>query len=157
MRNLTHWFPKITVFGMMILLTGVSCRQNLKSDLPIASLRMGHHEVQVEIANRNSTRMSGLMFRKEMGKDNGMLFVFADSAPRAFWMKNTYIPLSIAFFDEKGKILNILEMPPQTEENFSSKGSARFALEMNSHWFEKNGIKVGDIIEDLLKAPKSED
>jgi uncharacterized protein len=157
MRKMTNCFSKFLVLGLVLFLTGVSCRQNLKSDLPVVALKIGQQEVQVEVANKNSTRMSGLMFRKEMGADNGMLFVFPNSAPRAFWMKNTYLPLSIAFLDEKGMILNILEMPPQTEDNFSSRGSAKFALEMNSRWFERKGIKPGTLVEDVLRVPKAED
>jgi uncharacterized membrane protein (UPF0127 family) len=93
------------------------------------------------------------MYRRELAEDNGMLFIFPDSARRAFWMKNTLIPLSIAFIDEKGVIENILEMPPETEQNFLSKGPAKFVLEMNSGWFVKRGVKPGDLVPDVLKAP----
>jgi len=129
----------------------------IKSDLPVADLKMGKSEIYVEVANKDVTREAGLMFRRKLEWDNGMLFVFNDSAVRYFWMKNTFIPLSIAFIDDQGKILNILEMPPQTEQTFPSAGPAKYALEMNSGWFAKEGIKPGDVIQGLVEAPKSQD
>jgi uncharacterized membrane protein (UPF0127 family) len=139
-----------------ILLFGFSCRHVIKSDLPTTSLKLGSHEIFVEVANKDATREAGLMFRHEMDWENGMLFVFDDSAQRYFWMKNTLIPLSIAFMDEKGAILNILEMPPQTEQTFPSNGPAKFALEMNAGWFTQNGLKAGDLVVGVLTAPKAE-
>lgn len=140
-----------------ILLSGFKCDQKLKTDLPVVPLKIGNQQILVEVANKPATREAGLMFRKEMDQDVGMLFVFSDYQQRAFWMKNTVIPLSIAFADEKGIILNILEMPPETEENFYSKGLAKFALEMNAAWFAKHGIKEGDLIEGALTAPKGDE
>ena len=140
-----------------IFLFGFSCHQTIKTDLPTTSLRLGDKEIVVEVANKPATRSAGLMFRKEMDIDNGMLFVFPDSAPRSFWMKNTMIPLSIAFIDEKGIVLNILEMPPETENSFFSRGSAKFALEMNSGWFDRNKIKPGDAIVGVLSSPKAQE
>src|SRR5258708_2382448 len=148
---------KLLVPLFFIFLTGFECARSLKSDLPIVPLKINDQQILVEVANKPATRSAGLMFRKEMDQNVGMLFVFPDSEPRAFWMKNTFIPLSIAFADENGKILNILEMPPQTEENFSSKGPAKFALEMNAAWFAKHGIGAGDSIEGALNAPKGDE
>ena len=121
--------------------------------MPVFTLHMGGREVQVEVANKPATRFSGLMYRRELDEDTGMLFIFPDSARRAFWMKNTLIPLSVAFIDEKGVIENILEMPPETEQNFLSNGPAKFVLEMNTGWYTKRGVKPGDSILDVLKAP----
>jgi uncharacterized protein len=145
------------LFFATITLFGFSCNHVIKSDLPTTSLKLGKHEIFVEVANQEATRETGLMFRHEMDWDNGMLFVFDDSAQRYFWMKNTLIPLSIAFIDDKGTILNILEMPPQTEQTFPSYGPAKFALEMNAGWFTKNGLKAGDVVEGVLTAPKPTD
>jgi len=153
MRPIDRHWVKVILLVSAVFLGGASCRKTLKSDLPVMTLHMGGREVQVEIANKPATRFSGLMYRRELGEDNGMLFVFPDSARRAFWMKNTLIPLSVAFIDEKGVIENILEMPPQTEENFLSKGPAKFVLEMNSEWYAKRGVKPGDSLPDVLKAP----
>ncbi len=140
----------------MVVLFGFSCRHVLKSDLPVSSLKLNGHEIFVEVANQEATRETGLMFRQRMDWDNGMLFVFDDTAQRYFWMKNTVIPLSIAFMDEKGVVLNTLEMPPQTEQTFPSNGPAKFALEMNAGWFTQNGLKAGDLVEGVLGAPKAE-
>lgn len=147
-------FLKIMALIFFIFLSGFRCDQNLKSDLPVVSLKIDNQQILVEVANKPATRSAGLMFRQKMDQDVGMLFVFPNSEQRAFWMKNTFIPLSIAFADEKGTILNILEMPPQTEESFFSKGPAKFALEMNATWFAKHGIRTGDSINGLLSAPK---
>lgn len=140
-----------------LLLQGFSCQSKPKSDLPVVPLKVDGHAIWVEVADKEATRSSGLMFRQEMDWDNGMLFVFPDSAQRYFWMKNTVIPLSIAFMDDKGRILNVLEMPPQTEKTFPSQGPARFALEMNSGWFFKAGVKAGDVVEGVLSAPQAQD
>lgn len=137
------------------LLGGSSCHPKPKSDLPVVSLKMDGHEVWVEVANTEATRSSGLMFRQQMDWNNGMLFVFPDSQTRAFWMKNTLIPLSIAFMDEKGTILNVAEMIPQNEESIWSKGPAKYALEMNGGWFTKESVKAGDVVEGVLTAPQA--
>jgi hypothetical protein len=145
------------LFAFAVSLTGFSCKPSLKSDMPVVPLKVDGHEVWAEVANKEATRSSGLMFRRELDWDNGMLFVFKDSATRAFWMKNTMIPLSIAFMDEKGTILNISEMSPQDLTSIWSNGPARYALEMNAGWFTKEGIKPGDTAEGVLKAPKAQD
>jgi uncharacterized membrane protein (UPF0127 family) len=155
-KNLIQLLKVFVIYGVL-LLSMDGCHQGLKSDLPVILLKIKNHEIHVEVANRRATQMAGLMFRKHMDSDNGMLFVFSDSQQRSFWMKNTLIPLSIAYLDEKGVIINVLEMPPQTEETFLSKGPAKFALEMNSGWFENNSLKAGDIVEGVLNAPKAED
>ena len=136
-----------------VLLGGLSCHQKFNSELPVIELSLNGRRIVAEVANTIPTLSAGLMFRTEMGENNGMLFVFKDSEKRAFWMKNTLIPLSIAFIDAKGKIENIAEMPPKTERLFYSDGPARFALEMNAGWFGKNGLKSGDFVEGVLKAP----
>ena len=147
----------VLLMPVLMALLGFSCHSPIKSDLPVSLLKVDGHEIWVEVANKEATRSSGLMFRTHLDQDNGMLFVFSDTAVRAFWMKNTLIPLSIAFMDEKGVILNTEEMTPQNLQNTWSKGPARFALEMNAGWFTKNGVKAGDSVEGVLGAPKAED
>jgi uncharacterized membrane protein (UPF0127 family) len=134
-------------------LGNLSCHKVVHSDLPQNQLKVDGKEITVEIANQVITRETGLMFRRDMPTDHGMLFVFPDTAPRYFWMKNTYIPLSIAFLDEKGVVLNVLEMPPLTESSFPSQGPAKYAIEMNKDWFESNGVKAGDKVEGLGAVP----
>ena len=141
----------------MLGLFGFTCNKAPESGLPIAPLTINGHQVLAEIAAQPATRTAGLMFRQQLAQDGGMLFLFPDNTPRAFWMKNTFIPLGIAFLDEKGDILNILEMPPQTEKNFFSQGPAKFALEVNSGWFEKRGIKAGDVVSGVMNVPAPKD
>jgi hypothetical protein len=106
-----------------------------------------------EVADEEAARETGLKFRKSLGHNEGMLFVFADSQPRNFWMKDTPIPLSIAFLDGQGAILNLEEMEPNTETFHSSTGPAQYALEMNKGWFTAHGAQPGDRIPGVLDAP----
>jgi len=129
----------------------------VKSGLPTTRLTIDGNNIAAEVANTESTRMAGLMFRRDLGVDNGMLFVFPDAKLRAFWMKNTLIPLSIAFINDKGVIVNELEMPPQTEQTFMSDGPAQYALEMNAGWFTKRGIKPGDMVLGATTAPSAKE
>lgn len=99
----------------------------------------------VEIANNDELRRKGLMFRNKLGNNRGMIFVFPDSELRSFWMKNTYIPLDIAFISASGTIINILPMKPlDTVPRYNSTRPAMYALEVNQGWFQKNNIRVGD-------------
>ncbi len=125
-------------------------------ELPVMELTAGFHRIEAEVAANNPDRMQGLMHRKAMPQQHGMLFVFPSSAPHCFWMKNTLIPLSIAFLDERGHILNIEEMQPQTENNHCAAKPARFALEMNAGWFAQRGIRPGDPIGGLERAPRGQ-
>ena len=100
--------------------------------------------VDVEIADTSQKRDEGLMFRRSLEKDSGMLFDFMDTDRRGFWMKNTSIPLSIAFIDSDGKIVNIEDMEPFSLSSSYSASPCRYALEMNKGWFRKNKIFPGD-------------
>jgi uncharacterized membrane protein (UPF0127 family) len=95
------------------------------------------------------------MYRFSLQPDHGMLFVFAKPQVLAFWMKNTYVPLSIAFIDSEGRILNIEDMAPQTETTHPSRGAALYALEMKKGWFVQHGIAPGDRVEGLQKSPRA--
>lgn len=106
-------------------------------------LTLGIHVVQAEVASSFSTRAQGLMFRRAMAPNHGMLFVFPLVEQQCMWMRNTLLPLSVAFLDEKGTILNVEDMQPQTENSHCSSGPARYALEMNQGWFAGKGIKPG--------------
>jgi len=100
----------------------------------------------IEIADNHYKRSYGLMDRKSLPINNGMLFKFPTSDKLHFWMANTYIPLDIAFIDDEGKILQIESMAPLSTRNISSNKPCRYALEVNKGWFKNNGIKVGNII-----------
>lgn len=122
--------------------------------LPTAPLAIGKHPLVAEIAATPETRERGLMFRYDMKDAEGMLFVFPTAQRQSFWMKNTPLPLSIAFIDARGVILNIRDMTPFTTDGHPSEGEALYALEMNRGWFAQRGIKAGDRVRGLEKAGK---
>jgi len=113
------------------------------AELPIVQLNAGMYLIRAEVAADMGSRMQGLMHRKSLATNAGMLFIFDEAATQCMWMKNTFIPLSVAFLDEGGTILNIADMQPQTEQSHCATGPARFALEMNQGWFAQRGIKPG--------------
>ncbi len=121
---------------------------------PALALNVGGHAVKAEIAADDATRQQGLMYRKQLPKNDGMLFVFPELGYHAMWMKNCFIPISVAYTDETGKIISIHEMEPQTETAHQALGPARYALEMNGGWFTAHKIKAGDSIKGIEKAPK---
>ena len=122
--------------------------------LSTMTLKAGGQTVTAEIAANDATRQQGLMFRTKMGTNDGMLFVFPQLGYHAMWMKNTFIPLSVAYLDDAGKILSIHEMEAHNETAHQSQGPARYALEMNTGWFTRHKIAVGDTVKGLDKAPK---
>lgn len=105
--------------------------------------------IRAEVAATDAQRERGLMYRKSLPENNGMLFVFDRPARSCMWMKNTAIPLSVAFIDHEGVIVNIEEMEPFTTDSHCSAGWIRYALEMNAGWFRKNGLKSGSRVEGL--------
>jgi len=117
--------------------------------LPIAWIRVGGHRVSAEIAAQPADRQQGLMFREGMPDDHGMLFVFPREQVLSFWMRNTTLPLSIAYANAAGEIVRIADLEPLDERQITSVGPARYALEMNRGWFEKRGVGVGAKIEGL--------
>ncbi len=122
--------------------------------LPTIELAISGHKIAAEVAATPSERETGLMNRFSLRQDSGMLFVFEQPETLSFWMKNTYIPLSIAFIDANGSILNIEDMAPQTESTHWSKGPALFALEMRKGWFAERGVTAGDRVEGVAKGRK---
>ena len=102
--------------------------------------------IKVEVARTEGEKERGLMFRERLGKDEGMLFVYEREEMLSFWMKNTRLPLSIAFIDKGGRIVDIQDMEPFSLETHTSAHPATYALEMNGGWFEREGIKVGDLV-----------
>lgn len=112
-------------------------------NLPAIKLGMGMHKISAEVAQTPNERAIGLMHRTSLGASQGMLFIFEQAGVQCFWMKNTLLPLAIAFVADDGSIVNIDEMKPQTLDSHCSSKPVRFVLEMNSHWFDKRGIKAG--------------
>ena len=115
-------------------------------EMPVVQLNAGMHLIRAELAADFGTRMRGLMYRASMPQNAGMLFVFDEDTRHCMWMKNTLIPLSVAFIDEAGRITNIADMEPQTENSHCASRAARYALEMNRGWFAARGIKPGSRI-----------
>lgn len=125
------------------------------AELPAVDLAIGMHRIRAEVADSMGTRMEGLMYRKSMPQGAGMVFVFDENAAHCMWMKNTLIPLSVAFIDEAGEIINIADMQPQSEQTHCAARPARYALEMNKGWFAQRGIKAGARFRGLEKlAPR---
>ena len=123
-------------------------------ELATIQLSVKGHRAVAEVAATPETRTTGLMYRFSLKPDHGMLFVFGSPQPLAFWMKNTFVPLSIAFIDRDGKILNIEDMSPRTETTHFSDGLASYALEMKKGWFAERGIAAGDRVEGLEGVAK---
>jgi uncharacterized membrane protein (UPF0127 family) len=122
------------------------------ADLPETGLSIEGHKLTAEVASNDAQRSTGLMHRRMLPENRGMLFVFQDIAMHGMWMMNTFIPLSVAFVDRDGTIINIADMQPQTQNTHSAAKPAKYALEMNLGWFAKRGIKPGAKIEGLEKA-----
>ena len=111
--------------------------------LPTVELSAGVHNIVAEVARTPQQQQIGMMMRTRMEQHEGMLFVFDEVGPRCFWMRNTLLPLSIAFIADDGTIVNIAEMQPQSDESHCAARPVRYALEMNKGWFAKRGIKPG--------------
>ena len=137
---------RCVLMSMTVVLVGATCsRPRTKPPEGTILLSVSSQRLYVEVVANETGREQGLMFRREMGANAGMLFVFPQSEPLSFWMRNTYIPLSIAFLDHQKRIINIEDMAPLDEQGRGrSAAPARYALEVNQGWFKKHGIKAGD-------------
>jgi uncharacterized protein len=114
-----------------------------EAQLPVVQLNAGMHVVRAELAADFTTRMQGLMHRESLAPNTGMLFVFDELSIHCMWMKNTLIPLSVAFVDERGTIVSISDMQPHSEQSHCAARPSLFALEMAQGWFTQRGIKPG--------------
>ena len=122
------------------------------ADPPEIVLAIGSHNVTADVASSDPHRMQGLMHRRMLPENRGMLFVFSDVTMHGMWMMNTYVPLSVAFLDTNGVIINIEDMEPQTQTTHGTMRPAKYALEVNRGWFRKRGIKPGEKVQGLEKA-----
>lgn len=111
----------------------------------------GADTVVAEVARTPDERARGLMFRTELLQGSGMLFVFPEPSRHSFWMKDTYVPLDIAYIDQNARIIDILPMEPRTTEGYDSSGPALFALEVPQGWFAAHGVEVGDVVDIRLE------
>ncbi|MGO8989620.1 MAG: DUF192 domain-containing protein [bacterium] len=131
-----------TLFILVLLWISVAHSQSL----PKIPLYIHGKEIWVEVAKTPEERNHGLMGRKHLGKDEGMLFIFETEDYHGFWMKDTIVPLSIAFIDKDGRIVSITNMRPQTLDSHLPPTPVLYALEMNKGWFSSHGIKTGDVV-----------
>jgi uncharacterized membrane protein (UPF0127 family) len=137
----------------LVLAAGAASGQ--QPPLPAVTLGAGMHLIRAEVADRDASRALGLMHRTSLAPNGGMLFVFEGSALHCMWMKNTPLPLSVAFIDESGAIVNIADMRPLSEESHCAARPARFALEMAQGWFAERGIRAGARLRGLERlAPR---
>jgi hypothetical protein len=123
------------------------------TELPEIALAVNGHKLTVEVAASDEVRMQGLMHRRVLPENRGMLFVFREVERHGMWMMNTYIPLSVAFLDERGVIINIADMQPHTRDSHAASKPAKYALEVNQGWFKKHGVKPGAKVEGIERAP----
>jgi uncharacterized membrane protein (UPF0127 family) len=124
-----------------------------RAEMPLIELKAGKQTLTAEVAHTDANRMQGLMHRRMLPENRGMLFVFPNVAYHGMWMKNTFSPLSVAFIDDKGVIINIEDMQPHTLDPHNAKQPARYALEMNIGWFRKHGISPGTKLEGIDRVP----
>ena len=139
----------LVTLGLLFSLTA-------QAEMPRLELSAGMYRIDAEVAADQKNRMQGLMHRRTMAPHQGMLFVFTEANRHCMWMRNTFLPLSVAFLDDKGTILNIEDMEPQTENNHCAAKPARFALEMNKGWFAQKGIKPGVRLTGIEHAPAAQ-
>lgn len=111
--------------------------------LPTVTITAGMHQLLAEVASTPQQRQIGMMMRPTMGTNEAMLFVFESASPQCFWMKNTLVALSIAFVEDDGRIVNLADMKPLTENSHCSDKPVRFVLEVSQGWFAKRGIQAG--------------
>lgn len=147
MRILTTLLLLCVTFG-----AGPAAAQTPK--LPTTQLTAGIHVISAEVAASDPARARGLMFREALLPNHGMLFVFDRKATHCMWMRNTLIPLSVAFIEDDGTIVNILDMQPHDERTHCARQPVRFALEMSQGWFEQKGLKPGSKIGRLPPVPQ---
>ena len=130
------------ILSICLLWTSAAYSQGL----PKIPIYVKGREIRVEVAKTEEERSRGLMERASLGKDEGMLFIFEAEGDHGFWMKNTLLPLSIAFIDKEGIIVQITDMKPKTLSAHHPPKPVLYALEMNRGWFAANRIKAGDVM-----------
>ncbi len=136
----------LAILALLVSLASECRAQETPQRLPAVQLQAGMHLIVAELAKTPQQRATGLMNRRQMGPNEGMLFVFEQPGVQCFWMKNTLLPLSIAFLTDDGRVVNIADMQPQALEQHCSAAPVRYALEMNQGWFAKRAVVTGSVI-----------
>lgn len=152
MRYIKPLFFSLSMVLASVLMPATSQAATTESapQLPTQLLRLGNSTLEVEIAATNQSRQRGLMHRHVMAEERGMLFVFEQAERLCFWMRNTYIPLSIAYLDKDATIIEIFDMQALDERSVCSTAPAQFALEVNQGWFERHHIQVGQRVQGIV-------
>jgi uncharacterized membrane protein (UPF0127 family) len=146
----SHTMKKILFTALIAQIFNITQAQ-AQQRFPVTTLNLGIHLVQAEVALREEERAQGLMYREKMGVNEGMVFRFSETRLVCMWMKNTPLPLSVAFIDEADTIINIEDMQPLTQDAHCAKKPARYALEMNQGWFKQKNLKPGTKVGGLPK------
>lgn len=138
---------------LVALAPGLAIAQGALPPQPAIKLTAGIHLITAEVVANNETMTRGLMFRERLAPNHGMVFLYREKSTLCMWMRNTLIPLSVAFIEDDGTIVNIEDMTPRTDATHCAIRPVRVALEMERGWFDKRGLKPGTKIGGLPKAP----
>jgi uncharacterized protein len=142
-------FIAVALCCMLATASDVGAQTRAQPPLPTIRLNAGIHVITAEVATDYTTRGTGLMFRERLAPNHGMLFVFEDKWQQCFWMRNTPLPLTIAFIDDDGTIVQLTDMASFDESNHCSQKPVRYALEMEKGWFAKRGLAAGSRLSGL--------
>ena len=137
------------ILALLFVGLAFSATAPAEDKLRTTRIKVGPHPLTVEVVATDAERSRGLMHRQKLGRDDGMLFIFDETAYHAMWMKNTLIALSVAFVDAHGAILSIHDMEPQTLDSHISAGPSLYAIETNRGWFAERKVKPGDKVSGL--------
>jgi uncharacterized protein len=151
--HMLHSFIRTALALALLPMAFLAQAKDTPQNLSPITLQMGKHKIRAQVAKTADQRTIGLMHRKTMPVNEGMLFVFEKSDTQCFWMKNTLLPLSAAFILDNGEVVNMEDMKPQTLSPHCSQAPVRYVLEMNQGWFKKRGLEVGGRLEGLPVLP----
>jgi uncharacterized membrane protein (UPF0127 family) len=148
-RHLPRLLALFLTSATALLASGAWAQEGPQTGLPRVEMTAGMHRIQAQVASTPQQRAIGLMHRREMPTNEGMLFVFEEPGTQCFWMKNTLLPLTAAFVADDGTVVNLADMKPQSLDSHCSAKPVRYVLEMHQGWFAKRGIQAGQ----RLRAP----
>ena len=142
----------VVVLAALLAVPAAGAAASQASGLPVVELNAGIHLIHAELADSDSARMRGLMYRDTLAPNHGMLFIFDETATHCMWMRNTLLPLSVAFIDNDGSIVNIEEMKARTDDTHCARRAVHYALEMSAGWYKARGLGPGSVIRGIQKA-----
>lgn len=140
---MAHPWRRLPLLWLAAAALSAAAQNGQPQNLPTTTLTVGMHNIKAQVAIAPEQRQTGLMYRPSMPTQEGMLFIFDEPSIQCFWMRNTLIPLSIAFLADDGTVVSMADMQPQNDTSHCSTRPVRFALEMNLGWFAKRGVKPG--------------